>query len=88
MTALRISHDALAKLELTSAWIDSHLPKNAGYSAEKIYGPGGKLSRFWSMSWRDAGEMRAELMENMGGGVPIEVSDALVAICFEEVEDF
>ncbi len=88
MTALRISHDALAKLELTSAWIDSHLSKKAGYSAEEIYGPGGKLSRLWSMSWLEAGEMRAELMENMGGGVPIEILDALVAICLVEAEDF
>lgn len=88
MTKLRISHDALTKLELTSAWIDSHLPKNAGYSAEEIYGPVGKLSRLWSMSWRNEGEMLGELHQNMGGGVPNQVIVALVAICLEEAEDF
>ena len=84
MTALRISHDALAKLELAPAWIDSHLPKKAGYSAEEIYGPGGKLSRLWSMQWQHEDQMLSELKQNMGGGVPYDVIVALVRICIEE----
>ena len=80
MTIL-ISHAALEHLELTSAWAESNLPKGEAFRAEKIYGQTGKLNWLWEQRWDDPQAMREDLCQNMGGGVPIEVIDALVTIC-------
>jgi hypothetical protein len=45
----------------------------------QIYGPGGKMSHYFSQTWRSFDEMRTDLMQNHGGGVPIDVIDRLVS---------
>ena len=82
--SLQISHSALSKLQNTNAWISSNFTNGEGFTAEEIYGPAGKLGWLWPLSWQEPDEMRADLCTNMGGGVPIEVIDALVLICFDE----
>lgn len=43
----------------------------------QIYGPGGKMGHF-AGTWPTAESMRSELMQNHGGGVPVEVIEKLV----------
>ena len=43
----------------------------------QIYGPGGKMGHF-SGSWPTADAMRSDLMQNHGGGVPVDVIEKLV----------
>lgn len=44
----------------------------------QIYGPGGKMGHFFSQTWQSADEMRSQLMQNHGGGIPIDVIEKLV----------
>lgn len=44
----------------------------------QIYGPNGKMSSYFSETWTSADSMRSELMQNHGGGVPVEVIEKLV----------
>ena len=44
----------------------------------QIYGPNGKMSGYFSETWPSADSMRSELMQNHGGGVPVEVIEKLV----------
>ena len=44
----------------------------------QIYGPNGKMSSYFSESWTSADSMRSDLMQNHGGGVPVEVIEKLV----------
>ena len=44
----------------------------------QIYGPGGKMRHYFSQTWQSAEEMRSDLMQNHGGGVPMAVIDRLV----------
>jgi len=44
----------------------------------QIYGPNGKMSSYFLESWPSAGAMRRDLMQNHGGGVPIDVIEKLV----------
>ena len=83
---LQITHAALVKLEGTQAWSTSGIQTLYGFGAEEIYGPQGKLNWLWPLQWEDFGQMRSDLCQNMGGGVPYEVIVALVAICVEERE--
>jgi hypothetical protein len=50
--------------------------KNLTYS--EIYGPGGKMRHYFSQTWPTAEDMRSDLMQNHGGGVPMTVIDLLV----------
>ena len=43
-----------------------------------IYGPNGKMSSYFSETWTSADSMRSELMQNHGGGVPVDVIEKLV----------
>ena len=43
-----------------------------------IYGPNGKMSSYFSQTWTSADAMRSELMQNHGGGVPVDVIEKLV----------
>jgi hypothetical protein len=43
-----------------------------------IYGPGGKLGHYFSQTWQSADDMRSELMQNHGGGIPVDVIEKLV----------
>ena len=81
---LRITHSALAKLETVQALVDSGFQNLKGMSADGIYGPEGKLGWLWPIEWDQSDEMRGSLSTNMGGGVPISIIDALVAICVAE----
>ena len=45
----------------------------------RIYGPGGKMGHFFSQTWHSAEDMRHDLMQNHGGGVPIDVIERVVA---------
>ena len=81
---LQITHTALGKLEESQAWSTSGIQSLYGFGAEEIYGPQGKLNWLWPLRWQDPEQMRSDLCQNMGGGVPIEVIDALVEICVEE----
>ncbi len=76
---LRLSHDALALLQESEIW-KSTLGQVAGFTAESIYGQEGKLKQYWESYWSSAEEMRSDLMQNMGGGIPINVIDELVGI--------
>ena len=44
----------------------------------QIYGPNGKMSSYFSETWTSADSMRSDLMQNHGGGVPVEVIEKLV----------
>jgi len=44
----------------------------------QIYGPNGKMSGYFSETWTSADHMRSDLMQNHGGGVPVEVIEKLV----------
>ncbi len=44
----------------------------------QIYGPGGKLRHYFSQTWQSAYDMRSELMQNHGGGIPVDVIEELV----------
>ena len=44
----------------------------------QIYGPNGKMSSYFSETWTSADHMRSDLMQNHGGGVPVEVIEKLV----------
>jgi hypothetical protein len=48
---------------------------------QQIYGPGGKLGHYFSQTWQSADDMRSELMQNHGGGIPVDVIEKLVAAC-------
>ena len=81
---LRITHASLAKLETVQAWLDCGFQNVEGMSAEGLYGPEGKLGWLWPIEWDEGADMRGSLCTNMGGGVPISIIDALVAICVAE----
>jgi hypothetical protein len=76
---LRLSHEALAQLQASESWKNT-LGQVAGFTAESVYGPEGKIKQYWDRTWESPEQMRADLMQNMGGGVPIEVIDELVGI--------
>ena len=44
----------------------------------QIYGPNGKMSSYFLETWTSADHMRSDLMQNHGGGVPVEVIEKLV----------
>lgn len=44
----------------------------------EIYGPDGKMSHYFSETWSSADHMRSDLMQNHGGGVPVDVIERLV----------
>ena len=76
---LQISHEALTQLQESTVW-NERIGLSTGFSTEEVYGPTGKLSWLWQSSWVTESAMRNDLMQNMGGGVPIEVINELVTI--------
>ena len=79
MNIVRISHKALSELQESKAWNES-IGLSSSFTTEEVYGPTGKLSWLWQCSWDSESMMRNDLMQNMGGGVPIDVINELVAI--------
>jgi len=80
---MRITHLALTTLQ-NGEIFQEFFPSSSGFTAESIYGPGGALRSLWNQSWNSAGDMRSDLCQNMGGGVPIVIIEELVRICSEE----
>ena len=76
---LRLSHEALALLQASETWKNT-FGQVVGFTAESIYGPEGKFRNYWESCWSSAKQMRLDLMQNMGGGVSIDVIDELVGI--------
>jgi hypothetical protein len=81
----RISHEALAILENTEEWREC-LGFTIGFTAESVYGPEGSLGQFWKMSWDTESEIRDDLMQNMGGGIPHWVIDKFIEIILRLAE--
>ncbi len=74
----KITQDSLARLAKSDAWKESIPSLPEGTSPQNIYGPDGTLGFYSSMTWASPSEMRSDLMQNMGGGVPLKVIDSLV----------
>lgn len=81
---LRITHSSLTKLEASQAWVDSGFQGSQDVTAEGIYGPEGRLQWLWPLEWGGQDDMRSSLCANMGGGIPISIIEAFLAICVEE----
>ena len=69
----RITADVLDELGETGIFMPG---KNLTYL--EVYGPIGKMSHFFTTAWPTANAMRNDLMQNHGGGVPVDVIDRLV----------
>ena len=85
--SLRITHYALSKLEQSQVWLTSGFYGQVGFKAEEIYGPDGKLNWLWALTCEESMAMRSDLLTNMGGGVPIDVIEALVSIYLVEASE-
>lgn len=81
---LKITLTSLAKLSNELVWLESSLHTRFGFTTEDVYGPEGKLNWLWPLRWKSADAMRSDLCTNMGGGVPIDIINALVDICEQE----
>jgi len=75
----RITHAVLAHVEASEIWQNA-TSLNSQFTPESIYGPEGKLSWLWSLSWDSEEAMKSDLYTNMGGGVPLEIIEELVRI--------
>lgn len=75
----RLTHEILGEINRSEIW-KSYFGGSIQLSAEDIYGPEGKLQWIWNSSWVDGDDMRSDLCENMGGGVPIEIIEELIRI--------
>jgi hypothetical protein len=69
----KMTVEVLAELGETGIFISG---KNLTYS--EIYGPGGKIGHYFSKTWPNAEDMRSDLMQNHGGGVPMTVIEQVV----------
>ena len=69
----RMTIDVLEELGETGILISG---ENLTYL--QIYGPNGKMSSYFLDTWPSADHMRSDLMQNHGGGVPVEVIEKLV----------
>ena len=77
----RLTNEILSEINRGEIW-NKYFGNGFHRSAEEVYGPEGALSWIWESSWNTRDEMRSDLCENMGGGVPIEIIDELVRITF------
>jgi type I restriction enzyme M protein len=73
----RITDAALTALEKSKAW-KTWAKTGHTFTAADIYGPDGKLGHHWDITHATATSLHAALSDNMGGGAPIEVINALV----------
>ena len=81
---LFLTHTALAKLVVSAEWSDWMESSPIPFSTEEMYGPEGKLNWLWPLRWVRPLEMLSAFCTNMGGGVPIEVIQEVVDICYME----
>lgn len=70
----KMTIEALEEIGETEIFISG---KNLTFS--EIYGLGGKMGHYFSQTWTTADDMRSDLMQNHGGGIPIDVIERLVA---------
>jgi len=73
----RITDAALTALEKSKAW-KAWAKQGHGLTPADIYGPDGKLAVHWDITHDTADSLCSALSDNMGGGVPIDVINALV----------
>ena len=78
---LRLTIEVLNEINRGEIW-NSYFGARFQRSAEEVYGPEGALKWIWDSSWNTGEEMRSDLCENMGGGVPIAIIDELVRLTF------
>jgi hypothetical protein len=82
---IRLTHSALAKLQASHEFENWMETSSIKFTTEEIYGPTGSIgSRLWNKSWVQPTSMLYEFLNNMGGGVPIEVIREIVDICYQE----
>ena len=79
----KITPAALKQLGTTEAW-RSHAP--ADTTPEEIYGKNGSMGHFFNEPFTTRHDLQAALAENHGGGVSMDVIEALVACCGPRVE--
>ncbi len=75
----RITDSALNALEKSKPW-RAWAKEGHGFTPTTIYGPTGKLGRLWEITYNTAESLRNALSDNMGGGVPNDVIEALVDV--------
>lgn len=80
---LRITKSVLVELEQSQIWTSSTLRVFHHWKPDDIYGAEGKLNYFWGREWLSDEEMRKDLYQNMGGGVPVEIIEELIRLCVE-----
>lgn len=87
---LRVTHEALALLQESDSWKNWRAGANGHFTAEGIYGNGGLISTIWGKEFASAEDLDGAFCENMGGGVPREITNELVKICIagESERDF
>jgi hypothetical protein len=79
----KITPAALRQLATTDAW-RSYAP--ADTTPDGIYGKNGALGHLFNQPFTTRHDLQAALAENHGGGVAMEVIEALVACCGPRVE--
>jgi hypothetical protein len=79
----KITPAALKQLGTTEAW-RSHAP--ADTTPEEIYGKNGSMSHLFNEPFATRADLQDALGQNHGGGVQMEVIEALAALCGPRVE--
>ena len=79
----RITPAAMKQLATTEAW-RSHAP--ADTTPEEIYGKNGSMSHLFNVPFATRADLQDALGQNHGGGVQMEVIEALTALCGPRVE--
>jgi hypothetical protein len=79
----KITPAALKQLAATEAW-RTHAP--ADTTPEEIYGRNGSMGHFFNEPFATRADLQDALGQNHGGGVQMEVIEALAALCGPRVE--
>lgn len=79
----KITPAALQQLATTEAW-RTHAP--ADTTPAQIYGKNGSIGHLFNLPFTTRHDLQAALVENHGGGVSMEIIEALVACCGPRVE--
>ena len=74
-----ITDEILDELQTSEIWMSAK-SFTSQFTPKSIYGPEGKMSWLWGLSWDSEDAMRSDFYTNMGGGVPIEIIDKLIQI--------
>jgi hypothetical protein len=79
----KIAPAALKQLGTTEAW-RTHAP--AGTTPEEIYGKNGSMRHLFNKPFATRADLQDALGQNHGGGVQMEVIEAIAALCGPRVE--